>query len=271
MTDHDVMPEGIDPGVPSVARMYNHYLGGKDNFAADRVAAEEFIRVLPGIREMAWANRAFLSRAVTLLAHQGVHQFLDIGSGLPTRENVHEVAHRVAPRARVVYVDIDPIVLAHGRALLQTPLTSVVRADVREPEALLAHPEIGDVLDLTRPVAVLLASVLHFVPDEALVTRLMSVLRGRLVPGSHVVVSHAFEGDIDDETREAGQRPYRLTGAGGLTSRGPERLAELMDGLEVLEPGIVPVQAWRPERHEDEEEVPVDLTLPAILAVVGRR
>ncbi|MEU4830194.1 SAM-dependent methyltransferase [Streptosporangium sp. NPDC023615] len=272
MTNHDAVSEGIDPSTPSVARMYDYYLGGKDNFASDREAAEQFIQVLPGIRQMVRENRAFLSRSVEFVARQGVDQFLDIGSGLPTRENVHEVAHRVTPEARVVYVDIDPIVLSHGRALLEdNPHTSVVQADMREPELLLTHPEIDGVVDFTRPVAVLLTAMLHFVPDEAVVTRILTAIRERLVPGSHVIVSHAFEGDVSAEVHEAGQRPYRLTNAGGLTSRGPERLAELMEGLEILEPGVVPVHAWRPASPEDGEDVVIDLTAPGILGLVGRR
>ncbi|MGC5014925.1 SAM-dependent methyltransferase [Streptosporangium sp. DT93] len=272
MTNHEAVSEGIDPSTPSVARMYDYYLGGKDNFAADRDAADQFIQVLPGIREMVRENRAFLSRAVELVAREGVDQFLDIGSGLPTRENVHEVAHRVAPEARVVYVDIDPIVLSHGRALLEdNPYTSVVQADMREPELLLAHPEVEGVIDFTRPVAVLLTAMLHFVPEEAVVDRILTAIRERLVPGSHVIVTHAFAGEVSAEVREAGQRPYRLTSVGGLTSRGPERLAELMEGLEILEPGIVPVHAWRPDPPGDGEDVVIDLTEPDILGLVGRR
>ncbi|WP_436762547.1 SAM-dependent methyltransferase [Streptosporangium sp. V21-05] len=270
MTRHEDVPVGIDPSVPSVARMYDYYLGGKDNFASDREAAEQFIRVMPGIREMARDNRAFLSRVVELLARQGVRQFLDIGSGLPTRDNVHQVAHRVAPESRVVYVDNDPIVLTHGRALLEdNPFTSVVQADMREPEELLAHPQIEGVIDFTRPVAVLMISMLHFIPDDALVTRIMSAIRERLVPGGHLVVTHAFAGEVSAEVHEAGQKVYRSTSAGALTSRGPEQLTELMSGMgmDLLEPGVVPVEAWRPEYDED---VTVDFTRPGILGVVGR-
>ncbi|MBB2912479.1 hypothetical protein FHS43_003762 [Streptosporangium becharense] len=269
MTEHQAVPPGIDPNTPSVARMYDYYLGGKDNFASDRAAAEQFIQVLPGIREMARANREFLAKVVELLTRQGVRQFLDIGSGLPTQDNVHQVAQRVAPETRVVYVDNDPIVLVHGRALLEdNPATSVVQADMREPEELLAHPEVEGVIDFTRPVAVLLVSMLHFIPDEDLVSRITAAIRARLAPGSHLVITHAYEGDVSAEVHEAGQRVYRSTTAGSLTSRGPARLAELVEGMEVLEPGIVPVEAWRPEHDED---VVVDLTKPAILCVVGRR
>ncbi|WP_329427594.1 SAM-dependent methyltransferase [Streptosporangium sp. NBC_01495] len=268
MTEQEAVPAGIDPSIPSVARMYDYYLGGKDNFASDREAAEQFIRIVPGIREMARDNRAFLSRAVELLARQGVRQFLDIGSGLPTRDNVHQVAQRVAPESRVVYVDNDPIVLVHGRALLEdNAFTSVVQADMREPEKLLTHPQVESAIDFTRPVAVLMVSMLHFIPDDALVARIMSEIRQRLVPGGHLVITHAFEAEVSAEVREAGQKVYRSTSAGALTSRGPEQLAELLSGMDLLEPGVVPVEAWRPEYDED---VTVDFTKPGILGVVGR-
>lgn len=248
--------------------MYDYYLGGKDNFASDREAAERFIRILPGIREMARENRAFLSRVVELLARQGVRQFLDIGSGLPTQDNVHQVARRVAPESRVVYVDNDPIVLVHGRALLDdSPFTSVVQADMREPEKLLAHPQIESDIDFGRPVAVLMISMLHFIPDEALVTHIMATIRERLAPGSHLVVTHAFAGEVSAETHEAAQEVYRPTTAGAIVPRGPERLTELLGGMELLEPGVVPVEAWRPG-HDG--EVTVDFTRPSILGVVGR-
>ncbi|GAA4196753.1 SAM-dependent methyltransferase [Streptosporangium oxazolinicum] len=247
--------------------MYDYYLGGKDNFASDREAAEQIVRIVPDIRRIARDNRAFLSRVVELLARQGVRQFLDIGSGLPTQDNVHQVVHRVAPESRVVYVDNDPIVMVHGRALLEDNVfTSVVQADMREPERLLAHPQIEGALDFTRPVAVLMISMLHFIPDEDLVTRIMAVIRERLVPGSYLVITHAFAADVSPDSYEAGQEVYRSTSAGALTSRGPERLAELMRGSELLEPGVVPVEAWRPEG----KEVTADFTKAGILGVVGR-
>ncbi|MFC4584842.1 SAM-dependent methyltransferase [Sphaerisporangium corydalis] len=268
MTEHTVPPDGIDPATPSVARMYDYYLGGKDNFAADREAAEAFMAILPGVREMARANRAFLARGVNLLARQGIRQFLDIGSGLPTQENVHQVAHRVDPEARVVYADNDPIVLVHGRALLaDNPYTTVVQADMREPEALLAHPEISGALDFSRPTAVLMLSMLHFISDDALVARIVRRLRERLVPGSHLLITHAFEGDATPEAHEAGQRIYRSTSSGSLTSRGTDQLAELLEGTTLLEPGIVPVQSWRPEYEGD---LTFDPTKPAILATIAQ-
>ncbi|MER6173066.1 SAM-dependent methyltransferase [Streptosporangium sp. NPDC001681] len=271
MGEQEDVPAGIDPNTPSVARMYDYYLGGKDNFASDRAAAEQFMRVVPGIREMTRANRAFLSRVVDLLVRQGVRQFLDIGSGLPTQDNVHQVAHRIAPDTRVVYVDNDPIVLVHGRALLEdNHLTSVVQGDMREPEKLLTDPQIESAVDFTQPVAVLLISMLHFIPDDALVAHIITTIRERLAPGSHLIVTHAFEANVSAEVHEAGQQVYRSTSAGALTSRGPEQLAELLSGMELLEPGIVPVEAWRSEYNEYGEKITVDFTKPGILGVVGR-
>ncbi|MFB9963407.1 SAM-dependent methyltransferase [Sinosporangium siamense] len=270
MSERLHIPAGINPRVPSVARMYDYYLGGKDHFAADREAAEQFIRLLPGIREIALANRGFLARSVDHAARSGISQFLDIGSGLPTQENVHEVAHRVVPEARVVYVDNDPIVLSHGRALLaDSPGTTVVAGDMREPARLFTNPEITTQIDFTRPVAVLMVAMLHFISDHDLVAHIIDVIRGKLVAGSHLIVSHAFEGDADTMTREAGQRIYRATNTGSLTSRGPDDLAALVKDMELLEPGIVPVHAWRPA--DTEEPVPFDPDKPGILALVARQ
>ncbi|GGS45851.1 hypothetical protein GCM10010156_00620 [Planobispora rosea] len=266
--DDEKAPAGIDPTIPSVARMYDYYLGGKDNFASDREAAENFIKVLPGIREMARSNRAFLSRAVSEIAGRGVRQFLDIGSGLPTQENVHQVAHRIIPDARVVYVDNDPIVMAHGRALLEdNPHTTVVQADMREPKALLDHPDIQTKIDFNQPVAVLLLAMLHFVPDDGDATAIVAAIREKLAPGSYLILSHAYAGDVSEEKHARGQEVYRTTATGSLTSRGPGHLAAYADGLEVLDPGIVPVQAWRPEFDGDAE---YDLGKPNILGVVAR-
>jgi hypothetical protein len=266
--DDEQAPAGVDPTVPSVARMYDYYLDGKDNFASDREAAENVIKAVPGIREMARANRAFLSRAVTEIAGHGVRQFLDIGSGLPTQENVHQVVHRTTPEARVVYVDNDPIVMAHGRALLEdNPYTTVIQADMREPKALLDHPEIRARIDFDQPVAVLLLAMIHFIPDDEAAATTIAEVRKKLVPGSYLMLSHGYAGNLPEETIAEGKGAYRSTSAGSVTLRTPAHLAAYTDGLEVLDPGIVPVQAWRPEFEGDAE---YDLGKPAILGVVAR-
>ncbi|MEV6862268.1 SAM-dependent methyltransferase [Streptosporangium subroseum] len=262
------LPQGVDPTVPSVARMYDYYLGGKDNFASDRETAEEFIKVVPGIRMMAQANRAFLRKAVTELAGQGIRQFLDIGSGLPTQENVHQVVHRIIPDAQVTYVDNDPIVLAHGRALLaDNPRTTVVQADMREPKALLDHPEVRATIDFDRPVALILLAMLHFVPEDDAADAIVASVRETLSPGSYLVLSHGFAGHAGQETHDQAQRVYSSTTTGSLTSRGPAQIAAYLEGLDVLPPGIVPVEAWRPEFDED---VPIDFTQPSILGALAR-
>nr|BFE87607.1 hypothetical protein GCM10020093_102080 [Planobispora longispora] len=197
-----------------------------------------------------------------------MRQFLDIGSGLPTQENVHQVAHRVVPDAQIVYVDNDPIVMSHGRALLEdNPHTVVVQADMREPKALLDHPEILARIDFDRPVAVLLVAMLHFVPDDDAAAAIVAAIREKLAPGSHLVISHGHLGTTSTEQQTRAKNTYRPTSAGPLTPRGPAHLAAYTDGLEVLEPGIVPVQAWRPEFEGDAE---VDLSKPGILGVVAR-
>ncbi|NRQ39537.1 SAM-dependent methyltransferase [Nonomuraea sp. NN258] len=248
--------------------MYDYYLGGKDNYAVDRAAAEQFIAIVPGIRQMAQANRAFLVRAVESLARSGVGQFLDIGSGLPTRQNVHEVAQRVAPGTRVVYVDNDEVVLTHGRAMLENnPDTHVVHGDMRRPEELLSDPEITALIDFGRPAAVMLVSMLHFIEDDDLVAAIVKNVRERLAPGGYLVISHAYAGAVDAATEAAGKGVYRASSAGGIASRDPARLAELLDGMELAGPGIVPVQLW----SEAPGEVLFDLAQPAILGVVARR
>ncbi|GIH98779.1 SAM-dependent methyltransferase [Planobispora takensis] len=266
--DDQQAPAGIDPTTPSVARMYDYYLGGKDNFASDREAAEQIIKMIPEARANARANRAFLARTVTEIARQGVRQFLDIGSGLPTQENVHQVAHRIDPEARIVYVDNDPIVMAHGRALLEdNPHTTVVQADMREPETLLDHPEIRANIDFDRPVAVILAAMLHFVPDDDAAAAIVAAVRKKLVPGSHLVISHIYAGDMPADVQAGATGVYRSTSAGGIATRTPAHLAAYTEGMEQLRPGIVPIQAWRPEYEED---AVVDFTPPGLIGVVAR-
>ncbi|MEN3537160.1 SAM-dependent methyltransferase [Microbispora sp. ZYX-F-249] len=238
----------VDPGTPSVARMYDYYLGGKDNFAADREAAEKIISILPNAREVARTNRAFLVRAVRHLARSGVRQFLDIGTGLPTQENVHQVAQAEAAQSRVVYVDNDPIVLAHARALLaDNPRSVVVEGDLREPESVLGHPEVLAHLDLTRPVALIMLAVLHFVTDDVEAARVVDAFRKPLVPGSHLVLSHITHGDLDEDAVRRGRDVYTATTAGGIVPRTAARVRGFFDGLDVLEPGVVPLHLWRPD------------------------
>jgi len=229
--------------------MYDYFLGGKDHFAADRDTADKALAAWPGVRTSARENRAFLGRAVRYLAGEaGVTQFLDIGSGLPGVGNVHEVAQAVNPAARVVYVDNDPIVLAHGRALLaSTPegRSEYINADMRDPEKILSHPVTRDTLDFTKPVALMLVSVLHFFPDDDQVRRITGPLVGALPPGSYVTASHGTA-EFSPEAREAGQA-YTRDGVDAI-GRDADVFADLVfDGLTLVSPGVVLVSEWRPE------------------------
>ncbi|MCW2878674.1 MAG: S-adenosyl methyltransferase [Sphaerisporangium sp.] len=249
MTEFDA-PSGVDPFTPSVARMYDYYLGGKDNFAADREAAEKIIEILPNVRDVARENRDFLIRTVTYLSGQGVRQFLDVGAGLPTQRNVHQVAQELAPEARVVYVDNDPIVLTHARALLaQNERVMVVGADMRGTQALLDHPDVRSHLDLSQPVAVLLLGVLHFIPDDDEAMKIVTTLRSILGPGGYLVVSHGSIGELSEDEKREGAQVFSRTSAPGVTSRSVEQVLAFFDGLDLVHPGVVPLQRWRPETH----------------------
>ncbi|MFI0355253.1 SAM-dependent methyltransferase [Actinomadura sp. 9N407] len=257
----------IDPETPSVARMYDYYLGGKDNFAADRRAADQVVAAMPNVLEFTRANRRLLSRAVTMLAERGVRQFLDIGSGLPTQENTHEVAQRAASDAQVIYVDNDPIVLVHARALLaDNPLTTVVQADLLEPQGILDHPEVKARIDFDQPVAVLLLAILHFIPDEARPAEIVSTLRAPLVPGSHLVISHGHRGRVTQEIETQVRSAYGRTGARDIIPRGPEEVMAFFDGTELVGSGLVQVADWRPDGDPFEP----DMSRPGFLGGVGR-
>ncbi len=259
-------PAGIDVTVPSVARMYDYYLGGKDNFAADREAADKIIALIPGARDGARRNREFLGRAVRFAAESGIRQFLDIGAGLPTQQNVHQVAQGVAPESRIVYVDNDPIVLAHGRALLaDNDRTTVVAGDLRDPDAILADPQVTGLLDLSRPVALLLVAILHFIPDDAEAAAITARLRSRLVSGSMLIVTHIYNPGFDEATVRAGSEVYSGTATGSLCARTPEHLADWLSGMEIVEPGVVPVESWRPDYDPAIDAVP-----SGVLGAVGR-
>ena len=258
----------IDTSRPHPARIYDYWLGGKDNFAADRQVGEKVAELAPWVITGARGNRAFLTRAVRYLAQAGIRQFLDIGSGLPSSGNVHEVAQAVDPACRVVYADNDPIVLAHARALLtRDERTVVVAGDARDPVDLLADPAVREHLDWTQPVAVLFVAVLHFLDgDEP--ARIIAQVRDHLVPGSHLVVSHVA--DLPD-TAQAPQRAAATQAAADLYAdlaapfvlRAPEQVAGLFTGFDLAEPGLVPAHLWRPDRGQPGPSVPV-------LAGVGR-
>jgi hypothetical protein len=247
--DGPAVPE-IDTSRPHPARMYNYALGGKDHFAADRDMVDKAAAVTPAIRTMARENRAFLGRAVRYLAGQaGIRQFLDIGTGLPSAGNVHEVAQGEAPDARVVYADNDPLVLAHARALLTSSpegRTAYIHADLRDPLAILNDPASRDVLNFTRPIALVLVAVLHFIPDEDKPGDIVATLLDALPPGSYLVASHGSpehdQSGADNVTGEYQDRGMTLR------LRDSDEFARLaFVGLELVPPGVVPVSEWRPD------------------------
>ncbi|MQY26065.1 SAM-dependent methyltransferase [Nocardia aurantia] len=243
-------PPGIDVSVPHSARRYDYWLGGKDNFEADRESARAVAEGYPPVQCAAVANRAFLRRVVAYLARDvGVRQYLDIGAGLPTVGNVHEIAQAIAPESRVVYVDNDPIVAIHAKTLLRGGShgrTAYLEADLRDPAAILTDPETTSVLDLSRPVALMLVAVLHFITDDQRPYELVRQLCDALAPGSYLVVSHATNDhlSVEDlaESDAANQRsgiPFRL--------RSTAEFARFFEGLELQPPGIGSILSWRPE------------------------
>jgi S-adenosyl methyltransferase len=247
MTD---LPPEIDTSRAHSARIYDYGLGGKNHFAADREVAEKAWAIMPAGRTAARENRAFLGRAVRYLAgEKGIRQFLDIGTGLPTTDNVHEVAQRVTPEARIVYVDNDPLVLAHARALLTSSRegrTAYIPADLRDPRSILADPVTQEVIDFTQPVGLILVAILHFIQDEDKPAEIVATLLDALPPGSFVVASHATA-EHDREVWTAVERDYR---AAGITTqlRESDEFARLaFTGLELVPPGVVLVSEWRPE------------------------
>jgi hypothetical protein len=237
----------IDTSTANVARMYDYYLGGKDNFEADRVAAEKVLAQMPGQRRSALENRRFLRRAVGFLtAEAGIDQFLDIGVGLPTQGAVHEVAHEINPRSRVVYVDHDPVVVAHGNALLATPDQSVVVAeDIRRPRELLANPVIRGHLDFGRPVAVLVLAIFHFVPDEDDPAAITACLREALAPGSYLVLTHVCRELLPDKAAAARAKDVYQKAGQPIQARSTEEIRGFFGDFELVEPGLVPKHAWR--------------------------
>jgi hypothetical protein len=241
------MPD-FDTSVPHIARVYDYWLGGKDNFAADREMGERTIQAYPNLVYSVRANRAFLARAVRFLAAEaGIRQFLDIGTGIPTASNTHQVAQHVARDSRIVYVDNDPIVLSHAKALLKsTPegACAYIDADLRDPDVILAGA--ADTLDFSKPVAVMLIAVMHFIGDDAEASAIIRKLTGACVPGSFVALSHAAS-DIDAEQVAEMIRRLNESTAQKTTLRDRAGVARLFDGLELVEPGLIRAAEWRPD------------------------
>jgi hypothetical protein len=246
-------PPGVDISRPHSARMYDYYLGGKDNFAIDRETAETTLQSLPTLRVAVRENRKFLARAVSYLAGEvGIRQFLDIGTGLPSANNTHEVAQGIAPDSRIVYADNDPLVLAHARALLTSSpagRTAYIEADLRAPEKILADPVVCETLDFSQPVALMLLAILHFITDEDDPAGIVATLLAALPPGSYLVASH-ITSDHDSAGVGRAQRTYRASGVSAQSRTAEEFGRVFFDGLELVPPGITLLSEWRPNETE---------------------
>ncbi|MGH3375667.1 MAG: SAM-dependent methyltransferase [Actinoallomurus sp.] len=247
--DPQDLPPEIPFGVPTAARMYDAALGGKDNFEVDRIANEKLYAAIGEkvVRGTAQENRLFLARAVKYLANEcGVQQFLDLGSGLPTAHNTHEIAQQADPRSKVVYVDIDPIVAVHGRALLAADNTRIVTADMRKPETVLDNPATRELIDFSRPVALLFVAVFHFTPPSDDPAGIIAAFRERQVPGSYVTIAHLTTDGMSPDERRGWLAGFDGA-ANQLALRSEKEIRGLFDGYELVKPGLVRPHLWRPE------------------------
>jgi S-adenosyl methyltransferase len=264
------IPPGIDKTKANIARVYDWWLGGDHNFQSDIDAARTSVALDQNMRGTARANRAFLGRAVRFLAGEaGIRQFLDIGSGIPTQNNVHQVAQTAAPGSRVVYVDNDDVAVAHSRLILQdSPNATVIQADLRQPETILADPTVQLLLDFTHPVGLLLVAVLHFLPGDDQVRDILATLRGALAPGSYLVISHTCR-DADPVLAEQHEKVYNSRVDTTFRMRTREQIARLFDGFTLAEPGLVWVPEWRPQSPADVPASPQSYWLLGGVARLG--
>ncbi|MFI1366558.1 SAM-dependent methyltransferase [Streptomyces griseochromogenes] len=249
-------PRSIDISVPSVSRIYDYYLGGSHNFEVDREAARKAMEFMPGLPKIMQANRAFMRRAVRFAAEEGIDQFLDIGSGIPTFGNVHEVARAAVPGAHVVYVDHDPVAVAHSQAVLEgNESADVIAADLRKPQEILSSPQLEHLIDLNRPVALLLVAILHFVEEADDPYGAVAELREALAPGSLLILTHAsYEGiPLPPERAEGAVDVYRDI-RNPLIMRSRDEIARFFEGYDMVEPGLVPMPHWRPESEPEDED-----------------
>ncbi|MFB9834280.1 SAM-dependent methyltransferase [Actinoallomurus acaciae] len=257
-------PGGLNTTRPSVARMYDYYLGGKDNYRVDREAVDRVEAAMPGTRQVAHQNRAFLRRAVRYMAGQGVRQFIDIGSGLPTVGNTHEIAQEIDSSARVVYVDNDPVVLNHGRALLAANRhTTVVTADMHRPAEVLEHPQTTELIDFDQPVGVLMIAMVHFLTLEER-PYVMARLRDALAPGSYLTATHATTDGLSADMVARTEAVYATTPT-PIHFRPRAEIAPFFDGFDLVPPGLVMLNEWRPD---------ADASVPQpcwLYGAVGRR
>ncbi|MEV4163340.1 SAM-dependent methyltransferase [Nonomuraea dietziae] len=255
MSELDRVPPGVDPKVPSSARVYDYLLGGKDHLAVDRAVADRLLSVAPDTRLVARANRAFMVRAVRHLAEQGVRQFIDLGTGIPTSPSVHEIARQVSPACRVIYVDYDPVVRMHADVLLaRTPGVASIQADVRKPHEVLNDPHVTGLIDFDQPVGVLMVAVLHFIMDSEDPAGIVATFRERMAPGSHLVLSHTMAESAPEAIAQLTMATANSPAQATFRTR--EQVERLFEGFDLIGPGLVPVQEWR-LGDEDEAQVPL--------------
>jgi hypothetical protein len=262
------IPPGVDTRRANVARVYDYLLGGTHNFLPDQDLGRALVAVEPNVQAGARANRDFIGRAVRFLSSAGIRQFLDIGSGIPTQGNVHEVAQAADPGARVAYVDIDPVAIAHSRAILDgNEQAAVIEADLRTPEKILSDPATGRLLDLSQPVGLLLVAVLHFISDGEDPWQIVATLREALAPGSHLVICHATN-ESRPAVAQAAETVYNRSVPVQAHTRSRAEILRFFDGFELVDPGLVYIPLWRPDSPGD---VPSDPGKIWGLVGVGRK
>jgi len=250
------VPPGVDTGRANVARVYDYWLGGSHNFLADRDAARAIVAVEPNTREGVRANRAFLGRAVRFLAASGIRQFLDIGSGIPTEGNVHEVAQRASPGAHVVYADVDKVAVAHSREILTgNPAAAVIEADLRDPEKILTSDTVRSLIDFAQPVGLLLNCVLHFIDDSEEPWQIVATLREALAPGSYLVLAHGTS-EARPTVARAAETVYNRSVTTSIHMRTLSEVLRFFDGFDLVDPGLVYIPQWRPDSPGDVPEDP---------------
>ena len=250
----DWVPEGVSTETPSPARMYDALLGGAHNFEVDRMAAAQAVAMVPDLPKVAWSNRAFLRRSVRCLVDLGIRQFIDIGAGIPTAGNTHEIAQQADPECRVAYVDIDRIAVAHAQALLDGNDRAIaVQGDLRAPERVLGDDKIRDFIDFEQPVGVLLIAVLHLLSDAERPGEIVAALRDAVAPGSHIAISHLSSEHRPEDAAQLGAHAAQRSGV-PIIFRTREEITGFFDGLTLLEPGVVELPQWRPESPEDISE-----------------
>ncbi|MEM8534174.1 MAG: SAM-dependent methyltransferase [Chloroflexota bacterium] len=251
MTNPNNTSNNLSMDRPNAARMYDYFLGGSHNFIVDRKAADQVLNIYPDTALIARVNRAFLQRVVKYLLRQGINQFLDIGSGIPTAGNVHEIVHATKPDARVVYIDNDPIAVAQSKQILaNNPHADIIDADARQPEAILSHSITTSLIDFQKPIAILLVSLLHFIADDAEVKKIISTLRNATVSGSYLVLSHITKENIPEEIAKQAEQIYKNSST-PICYRTQVEMQALFDGFELIEPGVVIPPQWHSENPDD--------------------